>query len=74
MLTPIHLKLFQKIAEEGTLPNLSCEATITWISKPAKDTKKKKKKKTTPQTNSYLDTCEYLIHNYIITIRFIILL
>ena len=45
MLIPIHLKLFQKIAEEGTLPNLSCEATITWISKPAKDTKKKKKKK-----------------------------
>ena len=53
MLTPIHLKLFQKIAEEGTLPNLSCEATITWISKPAKDTKKKKKKENNP-TNKQL--------------------
>ena len=28
-LTPILLKLFQKIAEEGKLPNLFCEATIT---------------------------------------------
>ena len=27
-LTPILLKLLQKIAEEGTLPNTFCEATI----------------------------------------------
>ena len=40
---PILLKLFQKMAEEGTLPNSFYEATITLIPKSDKDNTQKKK-------------------------------
>ena len=42
-LMPILLKLLQKIAEEGTLPNSFYEATITLIPKPDKDNMQKRK-------------------------------
>ena len=42
-LTPILLKLLQKIAEEGKLPNSFYEATITLIPKSDKEAIKKEK-------------------------------
>ena len=60
-LTPILLKLFQKIAEEGTLPDSFYEATFTLIPKPDNYTIKKRKLETsitdeyrckTPQQNT----------------------
>ena len=48
---PVLLKLFQKITEEGTLPNSLNKATITLIPKPDKDNTKKENYRLTSLMN-----------------------
>ena len=48
---PILLKLFQKIADEGTLPNSFYEATITPIPKPDKENTKRENYRPISLTN-----------------------
>ena len=50
-LTPFLLKLFQIIAEGGTLPNSFYKATITLIPKPDKDVTKKENYRATSLMN-----------------------
>ena len=60
---PILLKLFQKIAEEGTFPNSFSEATISLIPKSEKDNTHKKNYR--PPMNIYAKFLNRILANRI---------